>query len=85
MREKIKKNKITVIIIILVLILISLGIWWYQNQRGINYCKDNCFYISPKEPSGGIISGSDKGGYWKYKDRKFESQEQCADYCLRNK
>jgi hypothetical protein len=77
MKEKIKKYWWLIIIITA---LITGGIFY---KRNIDFCKDNCSYVPAKE-AGGIIS-PDKGNYWRYEERKFESQEQCVDYCLRNK
>ena len=89
------KNKIVILIIVLILIGFGGGVWYYQNhQKSVNLCKDNCSYIPPREAqekTGGLLNytSTDKGDYWLYStaildlpSRKFETQDQCIDYCL---
>ncbi len=83
-----KFNRNIIITLFIVIILIG-GVYYYFQKQNINYCKDKCYYVPSKEPiegrgTGRIISG-DKGNYWTYILRNFETQEQCIDYCLRNK
>jgi len=86
------KRFIPLIIVILILIGVGIGIWYYQHQKAVKLCKEECNYIAPKEfnESGGnslseqysARHGKDKGDYWLGKNKKFETQDQCIDYCL---
>lgn len=79
MKEKIKKIGIGIGIFVIIVITFS---FWLFKQGEINYCKDKCVYRSPRESTRGL---SDKGDYWVYIAMRFETQDQCIDYCLRNK
>ena len=65
-----KKNFLIIIIILTIIIIIG-GVYYYFREQNINYCKDKCLYFG-------------SSSYW-YNSRNFENQEQCVDYCLRNK
>ncbi len=60
------------IIFIVIPILVIAGYFLYQHQVDVNYCKDKCDYRQ-------------SGDFWMYRSKYFETQKQCADYCLRNK
>lgn len=78
-----KFNRNIIITFFIIIILIG-GVYYYFRRQNINYCKDNCSYFPPREPSERGMS-RDMGDYWTYILRNFETQEQCVDYCLRNK
>lgn len=79
-------EKKDLIVLVIVLILIGTGIWWSQNQKAINLCKEKCVYITTERR--GTLTKPEyvKVDYWRFgeypKYRKFETQKQCIDYCL---
>ncbi len=80
MKEKIKK----IIILVIILVLIGVGIYWYQYQKDVNFCKDVCSYM----PNNKTWKINVEGRWLKEKldtSKYFPEQEQCIDYCLRNK
>ena len=76
---EIKKKK--VIVLVVVLILIGTGIWWYQHQKAVNYCKKSICSYNPVSKVWQITGGRLIEA--KFNAPKFfPTQEQCIDYCL---
>ena len=82
-----KKTFIVVLSIIVVIASIIL-IYYFNRQNKLSACMEKCFYTPSKEnatnDSGGLLGRlpKDKGDYWSYESRNFETQSQCLDYCL---
>jgi len=81
-----------IIFTIFILILIGGG-YYYLHKQKVNKCKEECIYI-PFEyeyPGAGVERflkdpKKVKADYWRFGKfpnyRKFQTQEQCIDYCL---
>jgi len=70
-----------IIIILLIILLISILFYWLYNQKK-NNCLEQCRYDPPRE----TVSLLGGGDIWYIgsllSGRKFETQDQCMDYCL---
>lgn len=77
-----KQIMVIAAVVLVVLLLIGTVIFWRHTQRQgrLSECKQACFYIPAHPQSGGRLV-TDSGNYWAYESRKFETQNQCAEYC----
>lgn len=53
-------------------------IWYFQYQKDVSFCKDECKYLTSSD-IWNIKLNNTQG------NRFFPEREQCVDYCLRNK
>jgi hypothetical protein len=75
--------KSKIILGVIFLALLGAAFYLFQHQKKLNFCKDQCTYIAPRDPdNGGRLYKDDKGDYWIIGSRKFETQGQCLDYCV---
>ena len=81
-------NKKIIILIIIIFIVIG-AICWYYYSRHIKIldCREQCMYLA--EPEGREGGGSriyipGHNSYWFFLENyeKFETQEECVNYCL---
>ena len=86
----IRENIANIIIIGVGILIIVLFFWYPSHQESVFYCKDRCSYIVPHEEKEEKIvnpfllrsSSEAKEAYWSFEGKRFETQEQCIDYCL---
>ncbi len=84
-------KNLTLFLIVAVIIIVAIigftSIYYYKNhQKEIAKCMEKCFYTPAKNDINTTTSLSryagDKGDYWNYETKKFETQKQCIDHCL---